>query len=104
MNQSTKETNQLNREKWDKMSDWYSNIGELCSFQGTATLLSMTRASQCNTILEVACATGTHSEIIAMSYLKRGGVLVSCDFSKDMVTGASKKRFNDFKQLEGCSV
>jgi ubiquinone/menaquinone biosynthesis C-methylase UbiE len=73
------------------MTEWYSTVGELNAFQGTVTLLSMAKASQCNTVLEVACGTGTHSEIIAMSYLKKGGVLVSCDFSKDMVAGASKR-------------
>ena len=36
-------------------------------------------------VLEVGCGPGKHSTTLAMSFLKRGAVLVSCDFSKNMV-------------------
>jgi len=65
MNKQEEELNEVNRKKWNRMVDWYSTVGELCAFQGTSTLLSMARAKQCSNILEVACGTGTHSEIIA---------------------------------------
>ena len=58
----------------------------------------MVDAAHCDRILEVGCGSGTHSEVIALNYLKKGGLLVSCDFSKDMVTRASQ-RFQDFKRL-----
>ena len=45
----------------------------------------MTNAHTAKSILEVGCASGHHSEFIAKSYLKPGSMLVSCDFSKDMV-------------------
>jgi len=33
-------------------------------------------------VLEVACGPGKHSLLLASSFLKVKGVLVSCDFSK----------------------
>jgi len=45
----------------------------------------MARASESKNILEVACGSGTHSEFIAKNYLQDGGLLVSCDFSREMV-------------------
>ena len=45
----------------------------------------MTESCSADAILEVGCGPGLHSEFIARNYLKEGGVLVSCDFSKEMV-------------------
>ena len=65
---------------WDQIADWYTQF-EYFSFQGTATCLSMVDAVNCGSIIEVACGSGLHSEIIAKNYLSEGSLLVSCDFS-----------------------
>lgn len=63
--------------------------------QSTVTCLEMTNARSAKTILEVACGAGTHSEAIAKSWLRNdGGVLVSSDFSSEMV-GMLKLRFEE---------
>ena len=38
-----------------------------------------------NIVLEVACGPGKHSLMLASSFLKLKGVLVSCDFSSNMI-------------------
>lgn len=52
----------------------------------------MTESFNAETILEVGSGPGLHSEFIARNYLKRGALLVSCDFSKDMMI-AMKERY-----------
>jgi ubiquinone/menaquinone biosynthesis C-methylase UbiE len=54
---------------------------------------------QAKRILEVACGAGNHSLVLATTYLKRGSVLVSTDFSSQMME-FTKKRFED-KELGG---
>jgi hypothetical protein len=55
-------------------------------------------------VLEVACGPGKHSLLLASSFLKIKGVLVSCDFSKKMV---QRLEFNyqntdsDFTKVDG---
>ena len=44
-------------------------------------------------ILETACATGMHSELIAKNFMAPGALLVSTDFSPQMVQGM-KERFD----------
>jgi len=36
-------------------------------------------------VIDIACGPGKHSLMLASNFLKKGGVLVSCDFSKEMV-------------------
>ena len=51
------------------------------------TCLEMADVRYSERVLEVACGSGTHSEMIAKSFLhNKGAVLVSCDFSKEMVS------------------
>ena len=38
-----------------------------------------------NRTLEVGCGPGRHSIMLAQTFLKEGGILVTSDFSKDMV-------------------
>ena len=45
-------------------------------------------------VLEVGCGGGTHSIFMASCLLPRGGLLVSTDFSSDMLN-TMKKRFED---------
>jgi cyclopropane fatty-acyl-phospholipid synthase-like methyltransferase len=45
----------------------------------------MTDAWNRDSILEVGCGPGLHSEFIAKNYLKSDSTLVSCDFSPQMV-------------------
>jgi len=54
----------------------------------------MTDSCNAGAILEVGCGPGLHSEFIARNYLKEGGLLVSCDFAKEMVL-AMKERYQE---------
>lgn len=64
----------------------------------------MTGSSQASRVIEVACGPGFNSSLIASSYLgKDNCVLVSCDFSEDMIKLA-KQHFDevsDFKHVPG---
>jgi len=54
-------------------------------------------------VLEVGCGCGFHSEQIAKSWISpEKSVLVSCDFSREMMVKV-KKRFDTWKQ-EGITV
>ena len=53
--------------------------------QGTVTCASMTKMPACDKVLEVGCGPGKHSVMLANTFLKQGGVLVSCDFSIKMM-------------------
>ena len=87
-----KEYRIADRKKWDNLSDWYSQF-ERFAVQSTTTCLEMTDARYCGRVLEVACGTGTHSEVIAKGFMaSNGAVLVSSDFSKEMVSKL-KERF-----------
>lgn len=46
-------------------------------------------------MLEVGCGPGKHSTTLATSFLKRGGVLVSCDYSKNMVDNVIERYNSD---------
>lgn len=51
-------------------------------------------------MIEVGCGPGLHSETISMAFLKgRGSVLVSCDFSKAMVS-MMQQRYGSSKFVE----
>ena len=73
------------------MTEWYADLCETYTIQGTITLLSMVKASQATTLLEVACGAGIHSEVIATNYLRKGGVLVCTDFSKSNLQKANTR-------------
>jgi len=47
-------------------------------------------------VIDVACGPGKHSLILASNFLKKDGVLVSCDFSKEMV----KKLAHNYTETE----
>ena len=87
--------------RWDGLVPWYKRH-EQFSLQSTVTCLAMTDSCNAGAILEVGCGPGLHSEFIARNYLKQGGVLVSCDFSKEMVV-AMKDRYqeSDFSKQPG---
>ena len=96
----------MGRKRWDQMSDWYANAVERFSGQSLVTCLEMTDVRSQDRVLEVACGPGLHSETIAKGYLKKGGsLLVSCDFSKEMVT-KTKERFanSEFITIPGCKA
>jgi ubiquinone/menaquinone biosynthesis C-methylase UbiE len=65
-------------------ADWYEPF-EMFAIQTTVTCLAMTDAGKASRILEVGCGSGAHSEFIAKNYLKKGGLLVSCDLSNCMI-------------------
>ena len=45
----------------------------------------MTNIQAADRVLEVACGPGRHSLMLAQTFLMKKGVLVSCDFSGEMV-------------------
>ena len=49
------------------------------------TCLSMVDSFNKEKVLEVGCGSGIHSELIANAFIKSPGMLVSCDFSNEMV-------------------
>ena len=92
------------QKKWDSMAKWYSKF-EYYSFQGTVTCLNMVDSFNSKRVLEVGCGPGLHSELIAKSFINDGALLVSCDFSPEMVK-MMKERYADsgFTKEEGVSV
>ena len=90
MNKQQEDVRDELRKRWNAQTDWYSQF-EIYSLQGTVTCLAMTNAISAKAILEVACGTGVHSEFIAKNYLQKGSLLVSCDFSDDMVKRAGRR-------------
>jgi ubiquinone/menaquinone biosynthesis C-methylase UbiE len=67
---------------------------QLYTLQPFVTLCVQSRVSQAHRVLEVACGAGTHSLVLAKSFLKRGAVLVACDFSEQMMV-KTKAKFDD---------
>jgi len=67
------------------MANYYENTAEKFTIQGTVTCAVMTNMNACDRVLEVACGPGKHSLMLASTFLKEKGVLVSCDFSAAMV-------------------
>ena len=87
------------------MSSWYAKF-EHFAFQGTVTCCTMVDSHNKKRVLEVGCGPGFHSEQIAKSWINPDhSLLVSCDFSKEMVT-LMKKRYetSEFSKREGVFV
>ena len=85
------------------MSEWYERY-ERFEISSVLTCVQMTDVSlKSGPVIEVACGPGLHSEVIAKSFLRgNGSMLVSCDFSQNMVEKL-KQRYaqSDFTQIEG---
>ena len=80
------EANNAIKDKWDGMSAWYADNVDISSTQGIVTCAVMTKMHEAKRTIEVGCGPGKHSLVIASTFLRNdGGVLVSCDYSKDMV-------------------
>lgn len=87
------------------MSDWYAKF-EHFAFQGTVTCCTMVDSQNKKRVLEVGCGPGFHSEQIAKSWISPDhSLLVSCDFSNEMVMKI-KKRYeaSDFSKREDVRV
>lgn len=67
------------------MLGFYEKVAEMSTMQGTTTCAVMTNMLTADRTLEVACGPGKHSLMLASSFLKPDGVLVSCDYSNAMV-------------------
>ena len=67
------------------MLGFYERVAEISTMQGTTTCAVMTNMLAADKTLEVACGPGKHSLMLASSFLKPKGVLVSCDISNAMV-------------------
>ena len=74
---------------------FYERVAELSTMQGTATCAVMTNMLQADRTLEVACGPGKHSLMLASSFLKPNGVLVSCDYSNAMVKRLQENYLNE---------
>lgn len=93
-----------NQQFWDNFSERYSTV-ELVNFQGGYTSFVMTGAQNPGArILEVGCASGIGSEIVAQSIVSKQGspVYVVSDFSSNMVE-MCKRRFeeSDYSLIQG---
>jgi len=98
------EANKVIQDKWDSMAEWYETAMEKYSLQGTTTCAVMTNVQQADRVLEVACGPGNHSLMLAQTFLKNKGVLVSCDFSGEMVKKVHQnysQKDNDYVKVEG---
>ena len=68
------------------MADWYAKQCEQYTVQGLVTSACMAGIHNSKRTLEVACGPGSHSVLLASNFIpKDGGVLVSCDFSNEMI-------------------
>ena len=79
------EANNKIQQKWDIKGDWYQSTIEQYSTQGTLTCAIMTDMKNADRTIEVSCGPGKHSSLLASQFLKKGGVLVSCDYSMEMI-------------------
>mmetsp|Transcript_12940 Transcript_12940/g.21893 ORF Transcript_12940/g.21893 Transcript_12940/m.21893 type:complete len:140 (-) Transcript_12940:608-1027(-) len=90
---------------WDSFSQAYTKVAEPFTIQGTVTCASMVKAQNAKRVLEVACGPGKHSLLLASSFLRNNGsVLVSCDFSIEMVKGLKtnyESEEADFSKVPG---
>jgi len=60
--------------------------------------------NEADRVLEIACGPGKHSLVLATNFLKKDGVLVSCDFSKEMIKKLTKnyvEEENDYMLVKG---
>ena len=80
----------------------------MSTIQGTVTCAVQTEMLNCGNsengqrILEVACGPGKHSLLLATSFLKPKGVLISCDFSEEMIKKLKKNYLeSDYNQVPG---
>lgn len=79
---------------WDTMAEFYEKKQMLMTSQPFVTLCTHARVDQAKRILEVASGPGFHTQLLASTYLQRGGVVVACDFSSKMIE-AMKRRFEN---------
>jgi len=93
------------KQKWDGMATWYADNVEISSTQGIVTCAVMTNMHKAKRSIEVGCGPGRHSLVLASTFLRNdGGVLVSCDYSKDMVRMIKENfdgGFADYTHVEG---
>ena len=72
-------------EKWDKMLLHYEENFEIPCIEPLITSAIFAKMSKADRVLEVGCGPGKHSIFLSSLFLKKGGALVSCDISGDMV-------------------
>ena len=91
------------QKSWDDTADWYAKECENFTVQGLVTCACMANIRTSKRTLEVACGPGSHSVMLASSFIpKDGGVLVSCDFSGEMVKKLKQNYAeSDFVQAKG---
>jgi predicted O-methyltransferase YrrM len=84
----------MSQDRWNQMSDWYENEGpERSTLQAVTTLCTMVDSKNRKRLLEIACASGIHSQIISKNFMSQDSLLVSCDFAQVMVQ-KMKQRYN----------
>lgn len=63
----------------------------------------MAHAHEAKSIIEIACSSGLHSQVIANTYLKKGSRLVSSDFTMHWIKRLEETYAkSDFSQGKNC--
>ena len=80
------------RSVWDERSQWYARF-EQYELPSVIQCAVLTNAINCKgPVLETGSGPGLHSETLAKAFLQgQGRVLVSCDFSKAMLTSMKRR-------------
>ena len=82
----------MSRKKWDVQAEWYARF-ERYELSAISTCVQFTDIPlKTGAVIEVGCGPGLHSETIAKCFLKgQGSLLVSCDFSRGMISELKKR-------------
>jgi ubiquinone/menaquinone biosynthesis C-methylase UbiE len=85
------------------MADFYAREAENFTSQGLVTAACMANIHTSKRTLEVACGPGSHSVMLATNFIpKDAAVLVSCDFSKNMMKKLKQNYSeSDYVQAKG---
>ena len=82
-------------------ADLQEQHSEKYTIQGLNTCAVETKARVADKILEVGCGSGLHSLMLSQSFLKKQGILVSCDFDPEMLDRVKKNyERSDFVKIK----
>ena len=89
---------------WDAFADGYEKQAEMNTIQGALCLATMVNMRNAKKTIEVGCGPGKHSLMLASNIMPIGSVLVSTDFSGNMMNKLRNNyadKNNDYPLIEG---